>query len=169
MKRALAAFYDAFCQRPDDDGCRLFTGPRHRNGYGYLPRALHAGRQVHAHRHVWWLQHGTWPAVMVCLCDHKHCMTVAHWRGFATKGEFNTWKKQAGRASRGRRHSLAITAARRAKATVGSIELAREIRALDATGQMQRKQIAALKGVSPWYVTLVCQQRIWREPTPFSL
>jgi hypothetical protein len=168
VKRALTQFYACRCRAADDDGCRLFVGRTNGYGYGYL-RPGRGQRQVLAHRHAWALEHGKAPAAMVNVCGQTMCMTLSHWKPLDSMGAVNTWKAQTGRSSRGVRHSVAILARRRAVAPKGSIELARTIRALDASGTLQRQQIAAQFGVSKHYVTLVCQGRIWRETTPFSI
>lgn len=58
-------------------GCRLWTGPLVRNGYG---RVKFGGRQVLVHRLAWELHHGEIPSALQVLhrCDVRCCANPDH-------------------------------------------------------------------------------------------
>lgn len=164
---ALKSWLDRHCLPPEDGDCRLFRGRRNRYGYAYIyPKAN--GPSWLAHRYAWMLAGGELPRVLVNDCGHRHCCLPAHWRPFNSVAAQMRLRKARGQVSRGLQHSLSIRAARRAQPCKLSVDLAREIRALDRAGVM-RKDIAARFGVSRQTITSVCQNRIWRETTPFSI
>lgn len=62
---------------PGENGCIVWIGARHEDGYGVLNVG---GRRVYAHRFAWELKHGAIPAELVIdhLCRNPPCVNTAH-------------------------------------------------------------------------------------------
>jgi hypothetical protein len=57
------------------DGCWEWTGGHNPAGYG----VVRIGSKVQkAHRVAWWLEHGTWPALLRHRCDNPGCVRTDH-------------------------------------------------------------------------------------------
>lgn len=67
-----------FAKVAKGDGCWLWTGATHRNGYGSFK--LRGGRQVRAHRFSWELARGPVPDGLSVLhrCDNRRCVRPEH-------------------------------------------------------------------------------------------
>lgn len=71
----------SFWQKVDkgtEDGCWIWTGARHRKGYGRF--AVANRRKVYAHRYSWELAHGPIPDGLFVLhrCDNPPCVNPGH-------------------------------------------------------------------------------------------
>lgn len=133
--------------------CREFLGAGTRDGYAMI---VYQGKKVSVHRLVWELANGPIPGGMQVLhrCDNRRCGRTSHFflgtnydnvqdkvrknRQFRLKGEDHP------------HHKL-------------TYENSLEIKALWATGQFTRKQIAVRYRVSPGLIGHVVKGRNWKE------
>lgn len=134
------------------DGCWLWTGAKHRDGYGRFNART---GMVIAHRYVWTLHHGAIPAGMdVChTCDNRQCVNPAHlWLG--THVENMADSKLKDRHSRGERN-------RRNKLVAAQVL---EIRANPPKlgGRWTEvRECAARYGVTPGAIYCIITRRSW--------
>ena len=150
-KHVSADFFERVVPEPNT-GCRLWSGPRNRGGYGVF--WFERPTQQMAHHVAWRLHHGTWPTLHVLhKCDTPACVNPDHlfagthqdnMRDAARKGRF-------GRLFGDRSSNHKLTEARVA-----------EIRARRDSGEML-KDLAAAFGVSKSCIHAVCTGKNWRR------
>lgn len=131
------------------DACWLWTGSRHRNGYGQI--SVGGDRQGLAHRAAWEHAYGDIPeGLSVCHhCDVRHCVNPAHlFLGTHTDNMHDASLK--GRTNQGSRQWMA-------KLSEGDVEA---IRILLSVGVTQRV-IADDFGVSPSLISQIKSGAIW--------
>lgn len=140
--------------RSDLDGCWLWTGDRHEQGYGRI--AIRGTRKpVYAHRLAYELEHGPIPPGKEALhsCDNPPCCRHDHI--FLGDQKANNQDRDAkGRVRHGERHvSAKLTYAK-----------AQAIRAAYAAGGVSQRGLAALYGVSRGTIDDVLTHATWQRP-----
>jgi hypothetical protein len=137
------------------DGCWLWTGAKHRDGYGYL---LRGGHQILAHRFAWTVSFGPIPSgLVVChACDVRPCVRPDH-LALGTQVDNMTDMAQKGRArmvreQRGEANKVARL----------TDESVREIRALYAKGDTL-DSIGRQYSVNPGTIWHVVRRKTWKH------
>lgn len=77
-----AAFWEKVDKGPYPNGCWLWTGAKHRDGYGHIQSRTSNGRAlVYAHRVSWELENRIAIPKHLCvlhMCDVRACVNPAH-------------------------------------------------------------------------------------------
>lgn len=130
------------------EGCWLWKGALHRDGYGRFNRSRKGGMVI-AHRYAWILANGAIPEGMDVLhsCDNPPCCNPAHMR-LGTHDE-NMMEKQI----RGRGHKLNADKAR---------EIKRRFQRYGPR-KTNAQELAAEFGVLPATIWSIATGRLWRH------
>ena len=142
------------------DGCWVFLGSHHSDGYGQIGKGGHCGRMIGAHRAAWILTYGPIPpGLEVChRCDNPPCCRPDHlflgtrsenMRDAAGKGRLSP--ARFGSKNGGERNG-------RAQLTRAKVE---EIRA--RFGRETARELATAYGVSRYTIYAAVQGRSWAE------
>lgn len=157
MKRGNPALFWAKVNKGPNDSCWLWTGSKHRQGYGWVS---FGGKTGLAHRVAWTLAHGTTLSrkdVLCHRCDNPPCVNPAHiFIGTQKDNMSDAWAK--GRlkppiVKRGAAHY-------RAKLTASQV---RAIRKKYAAGGITLSALASEYAVTMGAIHLITSRRNWKH------
>lgn len=140
-------------------GCWVWTGARHRNGYGRF--GVGNRRNVHAHRYAWVVTNGPirkgagyHGMCVLHRCDNRACVRPDH-LFLGTHAD-----NMADMAAKGRSRDQAGAANGHAVLDAPRV---RRIRERYSAGGVTQKQLAEEAGVSRGHMTAVLTGTIWRD------
>lgn len=146
--------FQSHCHQ-DSSGCTLWTGTKHKSGYGRM--CVGNGKYKPAHRWIWEQVNGPVPKGLFVLhsCDVRNCVNLLHLRLGTTQDNSNDMKSR-NRASAGERHH-------NAKLTKQQVE---EILFLSSQ-RVKRAEIAQRFGVIPTQISYITSGKSWKHlPRP---
>lgn len=150
-----------------EDGCWLWMGLRHKQGYGKIS---YKGKTLLAHRVVYALICGPIPKGMCVLhkCDNPPCCRYDHfWLG--TRAENNHDMAWKGRAASGdknyvHRHPETVRGERNGSVKLTSMQV-KEIISQYLDGKVTQQELAQRYGVSDSLVSAILHRQAWPEIT----
>lgn len=146
---------------PDENGCRLWTGPVNSTGYGNIGAGGRCGPTLKAHRVAWELIFGPIPDGLNVLhkCDVPRCCAAAEGHLFlGTQTENLADMARKVRQARGERlHRSNLTN-----------ERVQEIRRRYADGETNQTQLGREFGVTQSTIWAIVTGRIWKHVTEAS-
>ncbi len=155
--------HDFWAKTRDEDGCKVWTGARYRDGYGQVHLQSKPHKCAKAHRVAWQLANGPIPDGLHVLhrCDNPPCINPEH-LFLGTQQDNNRDRDAKGRVASGsrsgaRRHPAAFRRPR--KLTDGDVVAMRQ---RYAEGE-RLADLSRAYGVAISHVFNVVNRKVWRH------